>query len=272
MAISVENREDFKLKSEPYKTKIQECLNKEKEMLAIMSHDNSGLGYKRIILCESMIEIATYYIAINALSVELLKTKNNDALNDARKILYKAIIYLEETVSNFVDVQYSEIEDKLAEIANIPISKRHYLIRKLGLAIKMLVDAFGDNSKWRWSFVELQGRFAIVAKNFIDMKQACKDYFEPSSADYDDTVLYLRLIKKLIDKAAKDYRDRYELSTRRTDDIRLAINFLSASRRISILLGNSEEAEEIKKKAIVWKEKMEKDHKAGAAKIGRAHV
>mgnify|MGYP006988912838 CR=1 FL=1 len=59
-----------------------------------------------------MIYVATTYIALNNLSVELLDVKNNDMLNDARKILYKAIIYLEEVVTPAIDVQYSEIEDK----------------------------------------------------------------------------------------------------------------------------------------------------------------
>ena len=210
-----------------------------------------------------MIYIATLYIAINNLSVAILGPKDNEALNDARKILYKAIIYLEEIVSSFVDVQYSEIEDKVATIANISIEKRFALVRKLGLAIRLLEDAFGDNSKWKWSFVEINGRFTTVAKNLIDMKQACKDFFEPSSADYENSVLYIRLIKKLLDQSATQYRDRYELSTHRVDDMRLAINYLSASRRVSILIGNSDEAEEIKKKGAVWKGKMDSDQKAG---------
>ena len=263
--VMTENRELCEIKCEPYKTMIEQALEKEKNMLATMTHDNAGAGYKRLILCESMIGVATYYITINNLTVEFVNTKDNYALNDARKMIYKAIIYLEEIVSNVVDAVQSDMVDKLAEISNTPLEKRFYLVRKLGLAISLLIDAFGDNTKWRWSFVELQGRFATVAKNLLDLKQAAKDYFDPNSPDYDNTVLYVRLIRKLNDQSATAYRDRYELSTHRIDDMRLGIQYLSACRRIAIALGEAEEAEEIKKKAGVWRQKVEADQKAGRA-------
>ena len=97
------------------------------------------------------------------------------------------------------------------------------------------------------------------------MKQACKDYFDPRSSDYDNTVYYIRLVLKLLDQSANQYRDRYELSTHRIDDMNAAINYLLALRRFQLLLDMKEESEEVKKKALVWKEKMEADHKAGIA-------
>ena len=263
--ISAENRELFNIKIAPYKDSIKASQDKEKNILNLIQKDTSGVGYKKLLLCEEQIFIATTWITINNLSVELLDTKNNDALNDARKALYKSVIYLEDIVTSFIDCQYSEIEDKVAEIANTPLEKRFYLVKKLGLAIKLLLDAFGDNTKWKWSFVELQGRFATVAKNLLNMKQACKDYFDPRSPDYDTTVNYVRLLLRLLDQSATQYRDRYELSTHRIDDMRAAINYLLALRRLQILINMKEESEDVKKKAIVWKEKMEADHKKGIA-------
>ncbi len=263
--ISTETRELFNTKIEPIRDRINASLAKEKDMLNLIEKDSSGTAYKRLLLSEEMMLVATLHMSINSLSVELLETKNNDALNDARKALYKAIIYLEDIVSNVIDAPYSELEDKLTEISNTPLEKRYYLVRKLGLAIRMLMDAFGDNTKWKWSFVELQGRFATIVKNMIDMKQAVKDYFDPRSPDYDDTVMYVRLTKRLLGQSADQYRDRYELSTRRLDDIRLAIQYLIAQRRLCLVMGEKDDAEEIKKKAVVWKEKMDADQKSGQA-------
>lgn len=263
--ISAESRELFNSKIVPYKDEINSRLNKEKEVLALIAKDQSGSGYKKIFLCDDQIYVATVWIAINKLSVELLDTKNNDALNDARKSLYKAIINLEEIVTSVINCSFSEIEDKLSEISNIPLERRFYLVKKLGLAIQLLMDAYGENTKWKWSFVELQGRFCTVAKNLLDMKKACKDYFDPSSPDYDNTVYYIRLILKLLDQSATQYRDRYELSTHRIDDMTNAINYLMALRRLQILLNMKDEAEESKKKALVWKDKLDADHKAGLA-------
>lgn len=263
--IQTQSREILGVKCEPYKKRIEEALAKEKNMLDLIEKDSAGVGYKRLIVCEEMIGVATYYIAINTLSVDLVKSKNNDALNDARKSLYKAIIYLEDIVTNAVDVSFSELESNLQEIANTPVEKRYLLVRKLGLAIRLLIDSYGDNTKWRWSFVELQGRYATVVKNLIDMKKANKDYYDPNSPDYDNTVLYIRLLRKLLEQSANGYRDRYELSTHRIDDMRLAISFLSALRRVAIVMGDSDDAEEIKKKAVVWHDKLVTDQKKGVA-------
>ena len=263
--IMTEARSEFSDKSKAIKNAINASLEKEKNLLKLMKADNSGGEYKKRLLAEEMIYVSTLYMSINSLSLKILEVKNNDALNDARKTIYKAIIYLEEIVSNAVDCPYSELEPKIATISNMPIEKRFYLVRKLGLVIRLLVDAFGENSKWKWSFVELRGRFAAVAKNMIDMKAACKDYFDPRSQDYDNTVLYVRLIRSLLDKSANEYRDKYELSSRRIDDMRMGINFLIANRRIAMILGESDESEEIRKKALVWKTKMENDQKSGTS-------
>ncbi|MBC6713427.1 hypothetical protein [Treponema sp. Marseille-Q3903] len=261
--ISEETRLHFSEAIQPYKAKITALLGKEKTMLNGMHAGDIDFENKKIILCEDMIYIASLYIAQNSLSLKLMEVKNNDALNDARKILYKAIIYLEEVVTDGIDVPYSELSDKLEKISSVSIANRYMIIRKLGLAITILKDAFGDNSKWKWSFVELEGRFSTIAKNLIDMRSSVKDYFDPHSEDYETTVLYIRLITKLLTNSATAYRDKYELSTRRIDDMRNAIKYLLALRKLNVAIGNSEQAEEIKKKAIVWKDKMDSDHKSG---------
>ena len=253
-----ENRELCEIKCEPYKTMIKEATARENQVLADINKDAAQIGYKKLDLCDEMIGIATYYIQINA--------KKGVIINNARKMLYKAIIYLEEVVSNFVDATTTDLEEKLATIENASVEKRFYLIRKLGLCIDLLIEAFGENSKWKESFVELRGRFATVAKNLLDLKKATKDYFDPNSPDYDNSVLYIRLIRKLYDQSATAYRDKYELASHRIDDMRMAIQFLSGARRVAIALGDSEEAEEIKKKAGVWKQKVEADQKRGIAK------
>ncbi|HZK20374.1 MAG TPA: hypothetical protein VFC68_06585 [Treponemataceae bacterium] len=259
--ITPENRKEFDEKAKWYREKAKEILEKEKEMLNLIKRDNSGVSYKKMLLVEEMIYVSTLFMAVNSLSLEILNTKNNEALNDARKILYKAIIYLEDVVTDLVDAPFSEYSKKLEEIENIPLEKRYSIIQKLGLSMRMLTDAYGENTKWKWSFVELEARFATISKNLIDLKSAVKAFFDPRDPEYETTVSYLRLVMSLLDEAASGYRDKYELSTRRLDDMRLGIQYLLALRRIQILLGKSEEAENLKKKALVWKSKMESDQK-----------
>lgn len=256
-------RETYENMSQTYKDAIKKLNEKEKATILEIKKDSTTASYKKLQLVTDMMNIASQYIVINNLSQDILNTKNNDALNDARKALYKAIIYLEEIVSSIVDAPYSEYEERLAQIANTSVVERYYMVRKLGLSIQLVKDAFGDNSKWKMSFVELQSRYAVVSKNLMNMKLVGKGYFDPNIQDYDTIVMYARLVRKLLDDSATEYRDKYELASRRIDDIRNAINLLLAERRLLILIGEKDDAEEIKKKALVWKERMDADQKAG---------
>lgn len=264
--ISETSRLELQDALKPYQSKITALLSQEKATLSSLDSKSPEMPYKKIDLSEMMIYVSTLYMAQNALSIKMIGVKNNDALNEARKIIYKAIIYLEDIVTNVIDMPYIELIKSYDKIVNVPTERRFYLIRKMGLSINMLEDAFGDNSKWKWSFVELKGRFVVVAKNFIDMRRAEKAYKDPSSEDYEPTVLYVRLIAKLLETSAAEYRDKYELSTRRIDDMRNGIKFLLARNKLAIVLRDSKTAEEIKKKAIVWKEKMEADQKSGSSR------
>lgn len=263
--ITEEARQTYGEQVAVYQQQIDALLIREKNMLMMIEKDPNGASYKRLMLTDEMLFLTTLYLCKHSLSVALLGVKNEDALNDARKTLYKAVIYLEEVVSNFIDVPFSDYSERIEEIRNLPETKRYYLIRKLGLAIRLVLDAYGENTKWRWTFVELEARFATVAKNILDLKTASKDGLDPHSPDYDDTVYHLRLVKKLLQQAADRYREKYELSTGRIDDFRLAINYLLALRRIHLILNERNEAEEAKKKADIWKEKMETDHKKSEA-------
>ena len=244
-----------------YDKQINAVLAKEKQVLAAISKSAEKAAVMRIALADEMLYLASIYIAKSSLSAAVLNSKNEDALNDARKTIYRALIYVEETVSNYVDAPFTDYADKVEQIASLPETQRYYLVRKFGLTIQMLEDAYGDNTKWRWTFVEIEARFATIAKNIMDLKTATKDGLDPYSPDYDVTVYHLRLIKKLLSQAANRYREKYELSTARMDDFRLAINYLLALRRIHIILNERDDAEEVKRKADIWQDKMEKDIK-----------
>ena len=130
----------------------------------------------------------------------------------------------------------------------------------MGFAIDLLMHTYGDNTKWRWTFVELEGRFAATAKNILDLKSAYANT-DPSSPYYDSTLYHLRLVKKLLNQSADRYREKYELSTGQMSDFKTGISFLGALRRLHIILAESEESESTKKKLTIWKQKLEADMK-----------
>jgi hypothetical protein len=258
--VTNEDRHQYFEKVKPYKAMVHSLLQREDNLLQNIKKDNSGAALKRLTLADEMLALVANYIIINGISQSMLKLRSEESLNDGRKSLYKAVIYLEEVVSPFVDAPFSDYEERLVEIDAIDAQKRYTLIRKTGLALQLLENAYGDNTKWRWSFVELEGRFAAVAKNIMNLKTAVANT-DPSSSDYEPTMYHLKLIKKLLMQAADRYREKYELSTNRIDDFKMGINFLNALRRIHALLGERVEAETLKKKAEIWSSKLEMDHK-----------
>ena len=126
--ISEEARLHFNESILPYKEKASAILAKEKTMLNGMHEGDVDFEQKKILLCEDMIYVSSLYIAQNTLSLKLMEVKNNDALNDARKMLYKAIIYLEEIVTSIIDCPYSELAEYHNNISNVNIVKRYLVI------------------------------------------------------------------------------------------------------------------------------------------------
>jgi len=247
-------------KTLPYKEAIKAMLNQEESILSLIRQGAPGAAIRRLTLTENMLSVVSNYLVLSGISLSMLKQRNEEALNEARKSLYKAVIYMEEVVSTLLDAPFSEYENKLAEIRMVDARKRYYLVRKTGLAIKLLKNAYGDNTKWRWSFVELEGRYATVTKNMLDLKTAVVNS-DPESPDYEPTLYHLALIKKLLFETADRYRGKYELSTNNLDDFRMGIQFLNALRRIHLLLGERDETEEVKKRIDIWSTKLEMDKK-----------
>ncbi|MDR0464293.1 MAG: hypothetical protein LBG94_04145 [Treponema sp.] len=241
-----------------YVAKTRALLDEEKRLLVEAKKNNSNSPLLKLTLADEMLNLSSFYIAINGISQSVLKNKNEEALNDARKSLYKAVIYLEEVVSNSVDAPFSDYEDKLAAIESFDPNQRYKLICKMGLAIDLMELAYGDNSKWRWTFVDIEGRFAAAAKNIVDLKNVYAN-MDLESEFYESTVYHLRLIKRILVQAADRYREKYELSTSQTLDFKTGINFLSALRRLHIVLAENEESQEIKKKLSIWTQKLETD-------------
>ena len=256
--ISAEAKRRYFERVKEYKSVIDQILHRESSLLSSLKSDEKGADYKRLTLANDSLDLVSYHILMNSLSVALLGVKNEAFLNDARKGCYKSIIYLEEAVTPFIDVPFADYEEHLTRIEGFKDEPRYKLVRKLGYAIQSVMDEFGENSKWKWSFVELEGRYATVAKNLLNLKTIVAG-MDPRIEGYETRVAHLNLAKRLLQQAADRYRQKYELSTLRADDFKLAISYLSALRRLHMVLGESEGSDELRKKIEIWKTKMETD-------------
>ncbi len=258
--ITQEQRNRYFEKVKEHRKTIEAGIAKEKTILDLLARDETGAGYKRITLAEGGLDLCSWYILVNTLSVSLLGIKNEDYLLEARKTLVRAVKYLEDTVTGYLDVPFSDYEEKLEEIKDYDVDNRFRLVRKLCFAVQSLEDAFGENSKYSASFIEIWGKVAAVAKNLVNLKTAIPD-MDFSSPLRDTVASQLGLVKRLFQRSADKYREQYELYTHKTQDFRTAIVYLQALRRVHIALSERDEAETLKRKVEIWTTKLEADQK-----------
>jgi hypothetical protein len=258
--ITQEQRNRYFEKVKEHRKVIEAYVAKEKTLLDLLAKDETGSGYKRLKLANDALDLCSWYMLVNTLSVSLLGIKNEDYLLEARKTLVKAIKYLEDTVSPYLDVPYSDYEAKVEEIKDFDVDGRFRLLRKLGFAVQSLEDAFGENSKYSASFIETWGKVAVVGKNLVNLKTAVPDmdFASPVRAA---VMSHLGLVKQLLQRSADKYREQYELYTHKVQDFRAAVIYLQALRRVHIVLSERDEAETLKRKAEIWSTKLEADLK-----------
>jgi hypothetical protein len=224
---------------------------------------DGGLPKIYLQLVHETLNAASYHLIMNDLSVALLGFKNQDQLTAARKIILRAIIYCERIVSNSAGGPFSDYKEMLDKIVDYPISERIKLVRKMGFTIDSLIEAYGENSYVTTFLYELDGRFNIIVKNFIDFRTA--PLFDPTQGDYEPIQEMIKRADKGLLEAAERYRLLYEKS-RAKEDATKAMNYLKA---LYMLYTYSEQPREkleaLKRKIQIWKKYFE-DNERGREK------
>jgi len=279
--ISSEAKKRYSERINEYKERIEQIEGKNRELAASIRKTSKSQGLtsgqyrggqvtdldalkevnsERFRLAYQCLNIVSYYNLMNALSLSLLGIKNESFLNDARKACYKSIIYMEESVSPYIDAPFSDYQQGVDSLQDFDDKEKYSFLCKLGFSIDSVMENFGAGSKWKWSFVELQGRYAVISKNLLNLKTFIAQ-LDPRVEGYSERLAHVQLVKRLLQQSADRYREKYELSTMGLDDIKKAIFFLASIKRLHTLLGEIEEAEVVKKKIEIWKAKMEDDQK-----------
>ncbi|MDR2447011.1 MAG: hypothetical protein LBD58_06940 [Treponema sp.] len=247
-------------KCSDYQSSIDTILAWKAKFLSETPETPAESALSKVKLANGTLDLSSYYLVLNALSVSMLNKKNEDAINNARKSIVDAITFMEGVVSPFLDAPYGEYEDKLELLASFSAQERYFLVRKLGFSIDLLKAAYGENPKWKWMLVDLEGRSITIIKNFLDLKKAVANT-DLRSPDYEPTVYHLSLIKKLLSRGANIFREKYELTYKLPNDLKKSIDFLNSLRYLHSMLGESGDAESLKRKIDTWNEKLKKDLK-----------
>jgi len=250
---------EYEEKTKSYSSSVEQLLKDTQDVeAALKKGEIPEPEFMKIKLSITMLTLVSNYLAMNQISQSVFGKINENLLNEARKSIHRCLAYLEEVVTNIVDAPFSDYADGLAKIEAVSPAQRHSLVEKIGQQMNNLKESFGKDSKWKWIFVELEGRYATVAKNLIDLR----DYFVNSdfeSPHYESTVRHVRKVRELLEQSADGYRKKYELSTKSIDDFQKGINFLSALKRLDIFTRDHDSAVTTKKKIETWTAKMTAD-------------
>ncbi len=263
MAIDKEKKEKFAEESSYLKRKIDE-MNQKIKYLESKKDENENLNKIRI--ASHYIDVVSIYCAMTDLSISLLGYKNETYLDIGRKCLYKSIIILEGVVSNIIDMPLGENYELLMSLDSFTDTERLKLIKKIGYTISLLEARYGKNSKWKYSFTEMEGRYTVIAKNFFDFR-TYQEKNEPGIEGFDDRYDYLFLVKDFLIDASNRYREKYELTNQGAEDMKKAIDYLRALKKIHILFNEKDEMQNVSKRIELWSQKFEADLKAKEKKM-----
>ncbi|MDY6935240.1 MAG: hypothetical protein SVZ03_13585 [Spirochaetota bacterium] len=244
---------EFKSEIDESNRKIKDLGNRKRKMSSISSYYNLEIVLETI-------KIIMLYINISDVSIEMLHIKNEGFLNNARKEIYKVLQLMEEIVGSSIDHPLKENEEYIKKIDRVNPKQVLNIIQSIHNYVNTLIERFGESSKWKWSFVDIQGRVAVITKNIVNFSDLQK-YRDPRTEYYRERQDLLKLCKHSLNEAAKHYRNRYELSSQVPGDIIKSIDLLVFLRRINVLFGESDEAAKLKNTIDALKARMEAEEK-----------
>jgi hypothetical protein len=255
MSIDKQKKLKFDAEIQILKGKIDE-VNQKIKYLESKQDENENLNTLQI--AALYVDLVSIYCAMTDLSLNLLGYKNESYLDLGRKSLYKALILMEGMLSNAIDIPLNENYELLSTLEDFSDGDRLKLIRRFGYTISLLADRYGENSKWKWSFVEIEGRYSVIAKNFFNFKRY-QQMNNPNIDGFDDRYDYMLLIKDLLLRSSGRYREKYELTSHSPEDMKKAIDFLKAVKRIYILFKENNDLQSVSKRIELWSQKLEAD-------------
>lgn len=228
-----EDIKDFKQRIEEIKKEINFYKAQQKKHPELENYYQLGVVLE-------FIKYINTCILINDLSVNLLGIKSQNYLEDARKGLYSVFQIMDKVVGNDIEGGLDENKALLDRIPEFtPLHKLNFLKAQKELVNK-IIDSFGENTKWRWSWPELHFKLAVLAKNLMDFRAFEKDR-DINSPNYYVFREHYAYIVELCNIAAQEYRMKFDLSTNDTGDLRKSVSLLDLVRRIYMITGRTDD-------------------------------
>lgn len=214
--------------------------------------------YFRLGISAKLLQQMNLYLKMNSHSEEMMNIKNNSYLDTARKILYKVFAEIESIIKSEVDEPIDFNREELDSIQLFNPKQKLNLYKHLKKSTDSLIKAYGQNTKWRWSFPEVYAKFAVIGKNIIDFRemQAKRD---PREEFYYDRQELLTEVKEDLFEASNHYRDKFELSTKSPNDLLAAVRLLESLKRIAMVMRDDEILKKAKSGIEAYQARLESD-------------
>ncbi|HNV48836.1 MAG TPA: hypothetical protein PKJ16_17465 [Spirochaetota bacterium] len=257
MAITKAEKAAYNDYVKDFKVEIEDNLKSIKDLEARRKKMANISGYLSVELCLKYLKNVQIYMKMSDASQEMLHIRNEKFLDNSRKDFYKVVQLLEEMLGNDIERSLNDNKEYLRKIDKLNPAQVLKIIRTIMSVFNSLLKRMGE-SKWKWSFVDLQGRIAVLVKNFINFSDLQKNR-DPRMEFYRDRQELMRVCKSVLNEAAKQFRNKYELSTKVPEDILKSINLLAALRSIHILFGESEDATKLKNTIDALRARLEAD-------------
>ena len=257
MAISKAQKAAYNDDIKMIKVKSDELEKKAKDLYHRRKKNPNLEPYYNLEITAYLMRTIELYLKMNELSLNMLGIKSSVALDSSKSNLSKILLLLKETVGDEVDRDsLKENEEYLLGINKLNPRQILDLLIRLERIFSDLRNNMGEESKWKWLFVELHAKLAVISRNFINFSDVLK-YRDPREPFFRDRNEHVRMAKSAIEEAAKQYRTKYELSAKSREDLKKSIDMLEALRKIHFTLGESNEADKIKTTIDAAKQTLE---------------
>lgn len=268
MALSKEQTQAYVENLKEFKNYIEE-LKKEANLYKVQLKKSSKTlePYYQLALVLISVRLINTCVEINKISMFNRKLRAEDYLNIGRKEIYSVFSAMEKIVGADYENGLDENRELLDKITDLNPTQRLNFLKGFKAAIDGIVDGYGSNTKWRWSWPELRFKYSVLAKNLLDFRA-----YEREN-DLENPYYYVRkdhfnLIVESANSTAQEYRTKFDLSTSDSADLKKSIDMLEMNRKIFQLTGNSEDLEKTKTLIESFSAKVEaiEAEKAGAKK------
>lgn len=255
--ISQEQRDTYQDKIKLYKKKIEDnsAITKKLKIKASQSKDDKSMINLQIV--NNYLQEINLYCGMNEVSIDFMEVKNTAFLEKARQLIYEVIMLMENIVTKYIDVPFSEYAENLSKISQLSDIDRLNLIKKMSYSFNLVEKSFGENSKWKWSFIEIEARLSVITKNIFDFKRYQR-LDDPREEGFKERRKLVSIMQKTLDSSSQGYRQKYELSTKDIEDLKKAIDLQKALLRVSNILGDTAKVDKLKKQIDVWNTLLEK--------------